>query len=433
MKKVFYKKIRYGTQRAVLLGVLMPVCMQAYFPLNIFQAYDINLYRPNRWAKTSIDLNVTDEFSVKTVGRTAKDELYNSPKKGIKTNVLQLWQEKQNALAMLEGFGPSSDLTLLAQRLAVDTADGCRGQFIFCGNLEVRANMLFLGRWYLPYGFIAALYLPVRALKLGVHFEDLTKDLTAEDVLTKNLLTNNFAQQMEQLGCLDINGWRRIGVGDLAALMHWFWDFPQEKPLLKKVRVNGRIGLSFPTAKKSDINQIFSIPLGNDGAWGIIFGGGLDLTLSSHIKIGLDAEFLQLFSVIDRFRIKTNVDQTDLLLLARARALKDFGFVHHFNLYAQFYDLPHGLSCDVIYQFFKQEDSKLALFSNEFSSEVANTAKSLEEWTMHHFIFKVNYDFESMLKDYPLKPYCSFFFKQPVNGKNAVLAQTVGFSLVVSF
>src|SRR5207247_2602624 len=108
-------------------------------------------------------------------------------------------------------------------------------------------------------------------------------------------LTNNLATNVFRLGSdLNINSWTRTGIGDLSAVLYWSHDFPQQKPLLKNVRTNVRVGPTFPTGKKTNPDQILSIPFGNDGAFGIVFGAGLDARMGRHLTVGVDVEFLQL-------------------------------------------------------------------------------------------------------------------------------------------
>src|ERR1700761_9187300 len=55
---------------------------------------------------------------------------------GLRVNPFAIWQVDQNALAMLQGFGPDSPLTQL--RNALDAADDdMRGHLLFNGDLQL--------------------------------------------------------------------------------------------------------------------------------------------------------------------------------------------------------------------------------------------------------------------------------------------------------
>jgi hypothetical protein len=404
------------------------------FPLNIFQPYDPNVYKPYRGKDVTTDFAVTPEFGLSSHGYSAEEFPCDPPKKGCRVNVLRLWQDEQDALAMLKGFPLNSEIGSLAQQINVDDDNGVRGHICFTGDLDVRYNISLSNRWYLPENFILGFYLPVISLKMCSKFQDLTQMITAEDFLTKSLLTDNLAANVEQLGNgYKIGSWERTGVGDLSAILDWAKVFPQDKPFLKNVRTRARFGLSFPTGKKQDVDEIMSIPFGNDGGLGLIFGIGLDLRLIPILQCGVDVEFLKVFSVERERRIKTDVSQTDLLLLAKTCAVKHFGFTHHFNLYLEFFKVMGGLSAGITYQFWKHEDDKLAVVGNNFSSDIANTAKSLEEWTYHNLIYKVSYDFDNGQGGVLSSPYLALFYKQPINGKNAIVTSTVGFIASLSF
>jgi hypothetical protein len=417
-----------------ILFIMAGQLQATIFPLNIFQPYDPNVYKPYRGKGVTFDFNVTPEFGVKTKGRSSCPQPCDPPETGNWVDVMRIWQGQQNALAMLKGFNPGSEIGSLAQQLNVDDDNGIRGHICFCGDLDVRANVSLAGRWYFLDDFVLGGYLPVTSLKLCSSFKDQTQMLTSDDFLTKQLLTDNLAANVKRLGNgLTIKGWEKTGIGDFSVILDWYKFFPQARPLLKGVRTKARIGLSFPTAEHADVNDIMPIPLGNDGALGFIFGAGLDLRFLPNLQAGVEVEFLHLFSEVSERRIKTDRAQTDLLLLAKADVLKKFGFTHHFNLYVELFKFVRGLSASVTYQFWKHEDDRVAVLGNNFSTEVANSAVSLEEWTMHNLIFKVSYDFDQETENAVCSPYLALFYKIGVNGKNALLANTVGFTATASF
>lgn len=413
--------------------VMMPY-VRAMFPINFFRPWDENVVRPYRARGAWLDVTVTPEFGLKTIGRTSCDVSCLPPKDGPEVNVLHIYQPEQDALAMLKGFNPNSTIGMLAQQLNVDDDNGVRGHFNFCGDLDIKNNTIFSTRFFFPHDFIIGLYIPVVSLKLTTKYTDLTQAITQEDILTQELLTDNFAQNILDLGGPNIKGWEKTGIGDIAAMVDWARNFPQSRPLLKNVRARVRGGMSFPTGPGIDPDEIFSIPLGLDKAFGLIFGAGLDISLTWYFKLGVDVEFLYLFNNTRVRRIKTDPDQTDLILLAKTNALKDFGLVQRFNLYGELFKLSERFTFRFTYQFWKQDDNHLAVCGNTYSSIPANTAKSLEEWTMHNFIYNLSYDFDKDLYEKsPVMPYLALFYKQPINGKNAVLAHTMGFIASISY
>lgn len=409
---------------AIIASLLCSGNAYGIFPLNTWQADDINLWRPS-WPKGShVDINVASEFGLKTVGFSACDQPCGPGKYLSKVNVFKVWEPEQNSLAMLEGFPPHSTIGQLAQELDASNENGLRGRFDVCGDLDVIQHTVIATRFRLHHHVTFGLFFPFTTLKAHAKFTDLTPDTTSLDMLTKELLTDNFAENVCKLGCLNLAPWSRTGAGDLAALLTWERWFPQHRPILKNVGTSLRVGMNIPTGAKADINDLLAIPFGNE-SFGFILGAGLKLQLTSLMRFGVDVEFLDLINDNRDARIKTALRQTDLLFLATANVLKDYGFTHRFNVFWEFFKA--GFSASFTYQYWKHDDDRITLFCNKFSSEIANTARSLDEWTMHQFIYRLSYDCSKL--DCANKfgnPYVAFFYKQPINGKNSFMAHTVG-------
>jgi len=349
------------------------------------------------------------------------------------SNVLSIWNKEQNAIKMLEGFCSTSKIGQLRTRIDAND-DEVRGHFNVCGDLDVNFAGELGGWFFLNDEFWLSLHLPIYSMKLtNVSWKDRTQNISADDFRVKEYLTNNFAKNVRDLGCLDICGWKRSGVGDLAVLFGWRRDFVQEKKRLKNVRINARAGLTLPTGKKADEDKIFAFPFGNDGAVGFLVGGGLDLTFGEYVKAGLDVQLLHVFGNTRCRRIKTHLCQTDLLFLKKADAFKEFALTQRFNLYLEFFRFVRGLSCKIGYQFMKRGDDVLHICAHEFSDTVANSAESLQEWTMHSLIGNISYHFCDEDSECRVHPYIGLFVKVPFNGTCAATSRTVGVTLGIDF
>jgi hypothetical protein len=348
-------------------------------------------------------------------------------------NPLQIWNCQQNALAMLEGFPTDSPISQLRAAL-LDSDNSIRGRFNVTGDVQMNFNTSFAARYFFAHDWSIGLYLPVYQMKLtDVSFVDLTPNLDNLDKLVHNLLTDHLAATVMQLGNLDIGNWKRDGVGDLTLLIEWFRDFYQNKQFLKCVRVNWRTGLGFPTGLRENPNLLFAVPFGWDGAFSMPFGLGLDLTLGQHFKCGIDIQLTQIFGHTRCRRIKTDVTQTELLLLQTTPAYRDYGLVQRFNLYGELYRFFKGLSFKIGYQYLKHGEDEIALKTQEFSNNIANTSPRLEEYTMHHFIAKFTYDFAYHWPTGRTRPELGLYTRQPFNGKNVALVPVIGFVASVDF
>ena len=346
---------------------------------------------------------------------------------------LRIWNCQQNAIAMLEGFPQESPISQLRAALG-DCDDGKRGRFIVNGDLQLNFSPAFIANFYFANDWRIGLYLPIYKMTLkDVQFIDQTPNVDYYDKLVHELLTDNLAQNVQELGCLDIGGWQRTGVGDLTMLVEWFRDFPQNKEFLKNVRVNWRWGLGFPTGLRDDQNKIFAIPYGYDGAVSMPFGLGLDLTLGNIVKGGIDIQLTQIFGHTRKRRIKTDLAQTELLLLESTDTFKDSGLVQRFNLYVEMYRFFKGLSFKVGYQYLKQGDAEYSLKTQEFSNNIANSSPRLDDFTMHFMITKFTYDFGAHWPDRRTRPEIGLYTRQPFNGKNVALIPTIGAIFSVDF
>ena len=350
-------------------------------------------------------------------------------------DVLSIWNTDQDTLAMLDGFPVNSQQTQL--RTALDALDdGVRGHLQFDSTLKLDFGGAVGARWYfLPHAWFT-MYLPFYKAQLtNVTWKDLTVLQMPSDFRVKDLLTNNIATIVQTLGDgLDLTGWERTGLGDLNIMVEWLFSFPQERPLLTNVDLNGRVGFTLPTGLKTNENKLFAFPFGYDGAVGLLYGGGLEVQLGCYFKAGFDVQLLHLFGNTRTRRIKTAIDQSDLLLLAKAPAYKDYGLTQRFNLFIQAYHIYNGLSLLAGYQFLKKGEDRLQLETCEFSNSIANTAMSLEEWIVHSLEFKLHYDFDVCLPcDYWIAPQASLFARVPFNGKRAAAFTTVGCMFAIDF
>jgi hypothetical protein len=347
---------------------------------------------------------------------------------------LQIWQKEQDGLAMLKGFGSDSPITALSNQLNAND-DGVRGHFAVQGDLDLVCAAALTTRFFFLRDWWVSVFMPIYMMKLKhVCFADLTKNNNDADYRVKTLLTDDFVSTVRTLGHLDLLGWERSGVGDLSFLVNWYRDFPQMKEVLKNARINWRLGLSVPTGKRMDLDTLFALPFGYDGACSMPFGVGLDLMFGRFLQAGLDVQLTHIFGHTRDYRIKTDINQTELILLQRASAYKDYGLTQRFNLYVQMNKFYKGLSCLVGYHFVKHGRDRLALQDNTFSNYIANSAESLREWTSHQIFIDASYDFAVHTWDkVPVQPYLSWYARIPFNGKRFTGSRSMGFVLAFDF
>ena len=187
-----------------------------------------------------------------------------------------------------------------------------------------------------------------------------------------------------------------------------------------------------PTAEKKNIDNAFSIPLGNDGAWGIPLGAGLGLDFEHHIRLGGDVEFVVFLNETHVRRLKTDYNQTEILLLNKGNTTLDAGLTWKFNLFLQAYRVWKSLSFKIAYEYIKHDSDKLSEKTDTFNYDIINSANSLKEWNTHNLIFQLNLDFFKWGKIFA-KPQMSLFYKLPLTGKNVINSQNIGGQIGFNF
>jgi hypothetical protein len=394
--------------------------------------FGMNCTRPYDWfLQQSLQGDKNWQLSVLAEkGFTAKG--FNED--GCKVDVLRILECEQNAIAMLKGFSDTCEASKLLAKLALTSDDdGFRGRFNVSGCLESRyAFGLGLQR-ALPMDFSVGMYLPMYSMRLSnVRWCDKTKNLTADDKRVHDNLTDNIVENVKRLGCLNICGWERSGLGDLGIFLEWLRDFEQSKPILKNVRLQLRAGTTLPTGLRVNEDRIFALPFGNDGAVGLLFGGRFAATMGEHLKLGFTVELQHLFGSTRLRRIKTYADQTSHLLLAKTCAYKETDLSQEFNLFAELYHTQE-LSLRFSYQFVRHGESRLSLITHDFSTETADTARQNEEWTMHNGIVSLCYNGVERFEDSRVIPVATFYVKAPFNGKCVALAPAIGMQLRLNF
>jgi hypothetical protein len=233
---------------------------------------------------------------------------------------------------------------------------------------------------------------------------------------------------------LDFNDWKKTGVGDMSLLVDWQGRYKQDKDMLNNVFLRWKFGVTVPSGSQKDEDRVFSMPLGNDGAWGIPFGMGIELDFIRSLRAGVDVDFLYLFDKTRDRRMKTSEDQTEFMLLNKGRAIKEHGLTWKFHLFLRAFQIVKGFSAGVAYQYFKRDDDRLCPTNNNFDLMIVNSARSLKETIFHNLLFKLNYDcFDKDGAYWSFAPQVSLFAKVPLDAKKGIDNYTFGGQLAVAF
>ncbi|HTM05766.1 MAG TPA: hypothetical protein VL201_00840 [Patescibacteria group bacterium] len=381
----------------------------------------------------SFDDPIKKSFFIIGAGSTSHAHAHTH--NGTSDNPFFLWNSSESTIPMLQGFDGASKIGQLAQTINAHD-DGTRGHIVLYGKYQITYGLLYGMFMPIAHGWSFLCMMPQYHAKLSnIYMQDLTQQQTAEDSRVKQFLTNPLPSILDMYGSgLSINDWHKTGVGDLTCYMQWKCYFPQQKPMLKNVLLNARVGIELPTAQHISTNNMLSHSFGNEGAWALPVGGQLKLYLGNYFAVGLDAEFTYILNQKVTRRVKTVKEQTELLLLYKTKTHIDFGMNQRFELFAQICMEKYGLNTTLAYQYFKHGDDTLTPCSLAVDAQIINNAQSLYEITAHHVILNTEWNIaKSLNSNWRVNPTMSIFAKIPFNGKNGLLNTFIGSSLAINF
>lgn len=351
-------------------------------------------------------------------------------------NVLNLCECTQSVLSMLrnpvcrakdEGAQEVLDQLTTGQG-GPSTDDGRRG------HVEMSADFAQTNIQLYGYGTVKILKIP-GYFSLGFHLPfvskqvknfnycDLTQGVFITDLLLQNFI-KNLNDQTIKYGDLKLGNWKGSGLGDALIMFDWKASYRQPKNFMHRYMLFAKIGVSLPTSKEKNENQVLSMPLGNDGAFGLPFGVAFTLDFTKYLRTGLAADFLYLFKKSRVRRLKTDAAQTDLLLLNKGHATKHFGLTWQCEAFMQLFNFFRGLSLKVTYQYIQHQHDRLSTCDQNFDDTIINTACNLREWRLHNALFHVQYDFNRECKR--VIPHIGFFYKLPFSARRVIAPQTFG-------
>lgn len=398
--------------------------LKAIFPINFFYPDD-HPFRLLRQDDRDWQISCYGEGSLDVSGRNLQSR---------ETNILQIWDYSQDALSMIRGFPEDSPIGQFSLPFNTISDDGTRGHLCFKADSKM-GGIFPIFRWYLPKDLTLSLTTPFYWVKIkDVCIQDMTESNTFGDLLVKDQIIDNLPSILETYGNgLKIGPWERFGPGDFWLEVDWIKNFEQPKRQnLTNVLLNIRGGLTLPTGLAQNIDEMFSIPFGNDHSLGIVFGGEVQMTMWDIFKIGIDAEFWQLFGTSRCYRVKTDISQTDFLLLAKTKARKRWGFTQRYDLWLEIM-LCKGLSVEGWYQHIKHNKDKYSFFDPQYIESIANSAGRMQGWSMHNFIALAKYSGVDYFVDNCFVPQISIFYRKPFNGCGTIQSTNIGASLALEF
>ncbi len=257
----------------------------------------------------------------------------------------------------------------------------------------IESNLSFIQN--AVHGFFAQAYLPVRKITINnICFTD----ISPTDGQTPNNLDpmwvafkNNFDAILQRydLSAKPVN---ETGVGDLSLLVGWTHNL-QETESIDFIDTTLKCGLLIPTGKKRNEDQIFSIPLGYNGHFGVPLSADIACGLYDWITMQLHLDGIFFASTTRDIRLKTAPSQNGIIKLAKGTASIHKGAVWDFGLLLKADHVYRGFSALVGYSFAQQRPDTVFPCSPCFDSSAANCDRTLDGWTTQTIHLMAEYDF----------------------------------------
>lgn len=251
-----------------------------------------------------------------------------------------------------------------------------------------------------------------------------------------NKIGQNLSASLQQYGGLSVDQWKGSGIGDPVLLFQWGTLERFADNDMQTLSPRLYVGLSFPCGAEKNEDELFSLPLGYDGHWAIPFGSNLEFTFRSPIKIGFGVDVLYQFPSSRTRRIKTNVTQTNLLLLNKASVLLSPGLTWRLNWFMEGVNLWKGFSIKGGYEGIHHYNDSVSTHDENVSEDIINTAATLQNWYGHILSASIKFDPSKLFTNTASTtyPFIEGFIRFPVSGKRLVNTSNIlGLQLAIHF
>lgn len=278
-------------------------------------------------------------------------------------------------------------------------------------------------------GFFLQAYLPVRKLEFSkIRFEDLSPDDTSTTPNVTNPTWQSFLQNMPaifQRHKLSTKPLHTVGVGDFSILGGWARNY-ENTTYLDYVDVDAKIGVLFPTGKQRNPYQVFSLPTGYNGHWGVPLKFNVALGLYEWITIGMHLGALFFVEKTETIRVKTDAEQSGLFYIPAPEVKFDEGSILDFSLYFKADHFYRGLSFLAGYSYNHKEKDCIELKKNDFDITIFTHDQRFAGYDQQVFHFLIEYDFAEDLDHNASR--VGFFYNRIVGGKRIYNANLKSFN-----
>jgi len=193
---------------------------------------------------------------------------------------------------------------------------------------------------------------------------------------------------------LKTNGSNDVGLSDSTLFIGWSYSY-EDTTYFDFIDTTLKTGVLFPTGKKADIDELFSIPYGYNGYWGIPFSGDMSVGAYDWLTLGahLDAVFFIPREQCLRLRTAKESPQ-GLIVLEKGMARVGEGIVWRAGLYTKADHICNGLSLLAGFTYEQQnKDSVCPKDTILFPKSLTHNDERFEKWARSIFHALIEYDF----------------------------------------
>lgn len=403
--------------------------------INIFSISHVNFFEPYEWLLDNNRLalpetSYTSQFTIRTeygfnfhsYPLDPKENLINSYNvKTILSNPCQYSNQKESIYSSFLGQTENKNQSEIPQQFSYYNGLKAGTECEIKGDFQLQSLTAQYELW-ITKNIKLGYYLPFYSLKVKNIFADIVqKNQTIESEINPLIFKHK----------MNLQPYLLKGIGDSFFLASWQQYFYEDRDLITGLLASLRIGLYLPTASQRNnfMETVLKIPLGYDAAWGIPFGGSIELDLGPFAGAGISADCITFFEDLLPRYIKTDMRQTDLFTSEKVLSLLHPGFKESFSAYVSAHTLEKNFLGTIAYQYNKQNESDIIICNPLYVNLIAQTAELLESWTAHNLIFiaQGNTSLQNIDILY------NAFFKLGFHGMRSIVGNSFGFQITCSF
>lgn len=238
---------------------------------------------------------------------------------------------------------------------------------------------------------------------------------------------NSFTPLCQFLKCfnIDLSYRHETGLSDSTLFLGWTKNYGDTERL-DFIDYILKTGILFPTGRKKNIHELFDIPFGYNGHWGIPWSGDISLGYFDWFTIGLHADGVFFFPRTQCIRFKAPCQApTGLIRLQEGQAEVHAGPVWRLGTYLKADHFFNGLSLMLAFSYEQKNANHIENYQSPYLSyDFINNDEQLKKWDRSMIHLLAEYDF--MTEYLWAAPRIGIFYDKQLTGKRVWEINTVG-------